>query len=267
MSDPLVTLTTDFGTDSPYVAAMKGIILSRCPDARIIDLSHDIPPQNVRHAAFFLPEAIHWFPDDTLHVVVVDPGVGTDRAILYVEHAGKRLLVPDNGCWTWVRREQTPARVLRVTNSRYWLPGVSSTFHGRDIFAPVAGELCRGLDPVQLGPPVTEWVRLPWPEPRTEGDTCRGEVLFVDHFGNLITNVPGQSLPRWPVRVQVSGQEIIRCVSSYGQAAPGELVVLMSSRSLLEVAQAQGSAARTLDVGVGAPVLVIGASDRQAPAG
>jgi S-adenosylmethionine hydrolase len=256
VTDPLLTLTTDFGTDSPYVAAMKGVLLQRNPSARLIDLSHAIPPQDVRHAAFFLAGALAYWPTGTLHVLVVDPGVGTDRAILYVEHAGQRLLVPDNGCWTWFHRRRGTPTVRQVTNRRYWLPGVSHTFHGRDIFAPVAGELSRGLDPAELGPLVTEWVRLPWPEPKQEGGVIRGEVLFVDHFGNLITNLPGADLPGWPVRVEVGGREITRCVRTYGEAMAGELVVLLSSADLLEVARAQGSAARTLGVGVGTPVTV-----------
>jgi S-adenosylmethionine hydrolase len=125
--------------------------------------------------------------------------------------------------------------------------------------------LCRGLDPIQLGPPVNEWMRLPWPEPRPEDDGGRGEVVFVDHFGNLITNLmPGEGLPSWPVRVQVGGREITRSVRTYGQAAPGELVFLESSSGFLEVAQAQGNAARTLGVGIGAPVVAIGSSDQRA---
>src|SRR5258708_2611532 len=146
MHDPIITLTTDFGEDSPYVAAMKGGILGINSCARLLDLSHQIPPQDVRHASFFLAAAIPYFPSDVLHVIVVDPGVGTDRALLYVVVQGHRLLVPDNGCWTELERGAIgPPKVLRLAEQRYWRQEVSATFHGRDILAPVAGHLSLGL--------------------------------------------------------------------------------------------------------------------------
>src|SRR5262245_62129553 len=159
MPAPLVTLTTDFGEDSPYVAAMKGVILSINPDVRLVDLSHQIPPQDIPSASFFLTAAIPYFPPNTLHVIVVDPGVGTKRALLYVEAGGQRLLVPDNGCWTrLIAAGETPL-VIRMAEPRYWRQPVSPTFHGRDILAPVAGHLSRGVDPRSLGPAVTTWIR------------------------------------------------------------------------------------------------------------
>src|SRR5262249_24106504 len=143
-----------------YVATMKGVILSLNPDARIVDLSHHIPPQDVRHAAFFLASALPHFPPAALHVVVVDPGVGGGRDILSVEVGLQRLLVPDNGCWTLLHEGRPPVRVIRLTDQRYWRHSVSATFHGRDIFAPVAANLSLGLDPRKLGPTVTDWVRM-----------------------------------------------------------------------------------------------------------
>src|SRR5438067_9657108 len=163
MPAPLVTLTTDFGEDSPYVAAVKGVILSVNPDARLLDLGHQLPPQDIPHASFFLTAAIPYFPPGTLHVVVVDPGVGTERALLYVEVGGQRLLAPDNGCWTRLIAAGATPRVIRLAEPRYWRQPVSATFHGRDILAPVAGHLSLGLDPGLLGPAVTKWVR--WDEP------------------------------------------------------------------------------------------------------
>src|SRR6516225_6482541 len=141
MAPSFITLTTDFGTASPYTATMKGVILSLNPDARIVDLSHHIPPQDVRHAAFFLASALPHFPPDALHVVVVDPGVGGGRDVLFVEVGAQRLLVPDNGCWTLLHEGRPPVRVIRVTEPRFWRHPVSATFHGRDIFAPVAANL------------------------------------------------------------------------------------------------------------------------------
>lgn len=261
MAAPLVTLTTDFGEGSCYVAALKGALLSVNPELRPLDLSHSIPPQDVRYASFFLRAAVPYFPPGTLHVVVVDPGVGTERAVLYIEIAGQRLLVPDNGCWTGLcAPERTPQLVLRLTERRYWRPQVSATFHGRDVFAPVAGHLTLGVDPRALGTPVADWVRLEVQAPSLAEEALRGEVIFVDGFGNLITNIPGEAFLRWRdwlVWVMVNGQEVGRQVRTYGEAEPGELVALVSSVDTLEVAVNRGSAAARLGAGVGAAVEVV----------
>src|SRR5438105_1797592 len=170
MQDPLISLTTDFGTGSPYVAAMKGVILGINPAARLVDLSHDVPAQDVRHAAYLLAAAVPYFPASVLHVAVVDPGVGSARAVLYVEVDGHRLLVPDNGCWTFLAGEGCRPLVYRVSEPRFWRQPVSATFHGRDIFAPVAAHLSLGLAPQALGPTVAEWVVLRQRPPRIEAD-------------------------------------------------------------------------------------------------
>jgi S-adenosylmethionine hydrolase len=257
MPDPLITLSTDFGTSSPYVAAMKGVILSLNPAARVVDLSHAIPPQDVDHAAFFLASCLPYFPSDALHVVVVDPGVGSDRAALYVEVARQRLLVPDNGCWTSLELGGEPTRVIRLTESRFWRPQVSSTFHGRDIFAPVAGHLSLGVPPDALGTPASGWVRLAAKAPNLLAEGIDGEVVFVDTFGNLITNIPGTSLgPPDRFHVWVGESEVVYWVRTYAEADPGTLVALLSSTEKLEIAVVQGSAARELRQGVGAPVRV-----------
>ncbi len=257
MAEPVLTLTTDFGTASPYVAALKGSLLSVHPGARLVDLGHDIPPQDVYFAAFFLKAAVPYFPEGTLHVVVVDPGVGTERAVLYVETGGQRLLVPDNGCWTLLPEGPTPLRVRRVTERRYWRPVVSATFHGRDVFAPVAGHLALGLDPQALGPLTTEWVRLTRREPVVGPDGVAGEVVFVDSFGNLLTNLPGTLLGEGGrIRVTVGNRAVDGVVRTYGEADPGSLVALVSSLGTLEVAEVRGNAARRLGVSVGAAVLV-----------
>jgi S-adenosylmethionine hydrolase len=259
MPGPLVTLTTDFGEDSPYAAAMKGVILGINPDARLLDLSHQIPPQDLRHAAFFLAAAVPYFPPGTLHVVVIDPGVGTGRAILYVETAGQRLLVPDNGCWTKLIREGQRPRVIRLAEPRYWRQPVSATFHGRDIFAPVAGHLSHGLDPQLLGPAAEQWVSWDEPAPQLSPRRLAGEVVYVDHFGNLITNIPGQAFLAFaarPVRVTVGGQEVTRRVYSYAEAERGAVVALVSSTDRLEIAVVQGDAARRLGAQLGTAVVV-----------
>jgi S-adenosylmethionine hydrolase len=258
MPDSIITLTTDFGEDSPYVAAIKGVILSINPSARILDLGHQIPPQDTRHAAFFLASAIPYFPPGVIHVVVVDPGVGTERSLLYVEVNGHRLLVPDNGCWSILVRGNSP-RVLKLAEPRYWRQPVSATFHGRDILAPVAAHLSLGLDAQALGPEVSQWARLELPAPRREGNCIHGEVLFVDHFGNLITNIRGSDLSTaaQPFRIKVGEADVSLRVRSYAEAERGAVVALVSSADLLEVAVNQGNAAQRLKATVRTPVVVI----------
>jgi S-adenosylmethionine hydrolase len=261
MTDALITLTTDFGTGSPYVAAVKGVLLTLNPAARVIDLGHEIPPHDLRQAAFFLASTVPYFPAAALHVVVVDPGVGSERAILYVEVAGHRLLVPDNGCWTLLTEGSHHApRVIRLADSHFWRANASPTFHGRDIFAPVAANLSLGLDPRQLGPHTSHWVKLAWPKPSHDESGISGEVVFVDHFGNLITNIPGPAVAELAGRsgcVQIGEATIRRCVRTYAEAEPGTPIVLVSSGGWLEVAVSNGSAARTLGAAVGTPVRVL----------
>jgi S-adenosylmethionine hydrolase len=258
MSEPLITLTTDFGDASPYVAAMKGVIFALHPTARIVDLSHSLPRQDIAHAAFFLPACLPYFPLGTLHIIVVDPGVGTDRAILYVELQRQRLLVPDNGCWTSLSGSELPL-VIRLAESKYWRQPVSPTFHGRDVFAPVAARLAGGLDPHCLGPVVHEWVRWQEPPPITEVSRLAGQVVFVDRFGNLISNIPGEAFQRWakrPVRILVGTNEVPRRVRTYGEADKGELVALISSTERLEIAVVEGNAAQQLHASAGTPIQV-----------
>jgi S-adenosylmethionine hydrolase len=257
MPDPIITLTTDFGAAAPYAAAMKGVILALNPAACLVDLTHQVPPQDVRHAAFFLAAALPYFPPAALHVVVVDPGVGSDRALLYIEAGGRRLLAPDNGCWTLLDGAGA-ARVIRLAEQRFWRQPVSATFHGRDILAPVAAHLSLGTDPAQLGPPVEQWVRLHVPEPRPVMNGYAGEVIFVDDFGNLITNIRAdwQQGPDVLVVGQTTLTAGFRWVTSYAAAAPGALVALRSSVGLLEVAVTQGSAAKRLGAGVGTAVMI-----------
>lgn len=249
-----VTLTTDFGEGSSYVAAMKGALLAVNPAARIMDLTHSIPPQNLTATAYFLGDVLPWFPAGTIHVVVVDPGVGSGRAILCVEWARQIILVPDNGCWAPILRgDGPPPRVYRLEVRRFWRSEVSVTFHGRDIFAPVAGHLSLGVTPADLGPPVTDWVSLTLPSPRVTADSVRGEVVMVDRFGNLLTNVAAADIMGQRI-VEIGGRIIAKSVKTYGDAEPGTLVALMGSTGRLEIAVVSGSAADRLGLGIGANV-------------
>jgi S-adenosylmethionine hydrolase len=260
MPQPIITLTTDFGDDSPYVAAMKGVVLAINPEARLIDLSHQIPPQDLRHAAFFLASAVPYFPTGVIHVIVVDPGVGTERALLAVEVAGHRMLVPDNGCWTLLASEASgPPSVRRLAEPRYWRQSVSATFHGRDILAPAAAHLSLGVPFDALGPAATVWVRLETCPPDLANGCLRGEVVFVDHFGNLVSNIPADAflaLADRPVRITVGEREVPRRVRTYADAEPGRVVALIGSAQRLEIAVTQGSAAQRLQAGVGTPIVV-----------
>jgi len=256
----LITLSTDFGISSPYVASMKGVLLGINADARIVDLSHSLPPQKLRHAAYFLAQAVPYFPAGTLHICVVDPGVGSRRALLYVEAGTQRFLAPDNGVLTEVLKVLGGVKLAReLTETKFWRSAISSTFHGRDILAPVAAHLSLGVAPTELGPVVADFVRLETPAPRQGANWLEGEVTFVDDFGNLITNFPTTILPE-AFRVSVAGQVILRFVRTYAEAQPGELVTLISSDGHLEIALVNGNAAEHLRAGSGTVVMVTSAT-------
>ena len=257
MTPPLITLTTDFGAASPYVAVMKGVILSINPAARVLDLSHAIRPQDVRHASYFLATAVPYFPDSTIHVCVVDPGVGTERAAIYADTGSHRLVGPNNGVFTGVLRRCGCRTARKLTNPRFWRPSVSATFHGRDIFAPVAAHLSLGVSHKELAPEdLADLVELPVRSAVTFGKRWQGEVQFADDFGNLITNIPACKLKSLPVKVSVGGAPpvLLRWVRTYAEASPGELVCLFSSDGFFEVAEVNGNAARRLGVETGAAV-------------
>jgi S-adenosyl-L-methionine hydrolase (adenosine-forming) len=252
-----ITLTTDFGYTSPYVAVMKGVILSINPSACIVDLSHSIRPQDIRHANYFLTTAIPYFPPGTVHVCVVDPGVGSERAGLYVDLGGQCLIGPDNGIFTGLLQKGKKTGIARrLANQHYWRPRISNTFHGRDIFAPVAAHLSLGIDPTLLGPELPEPVILPSHSAVTFGNRWQGEVQFVDDFGNLITNIPTCKLKTLPVKVSIAGSplEMLRWVRAYSDGATGELVSLFSSDGFFEIAEVNGNAAKRLGVTAGAVV-------------
>lgn len=260
MDEAIITLTTDFGTESPYVAAMKGVILGINPRARLVDLTHQVPPQDIRYTTFFLAAALPYFPARSLHVIVVDPGVGTERALLYVELGHLRLLVPDNGCWTELERTiGIKPSVIRLAEPRFWRESVSSTFHGRDILAPVAGHLSLGIDPNRLGPAVSTWVRMELPAPLCQAGQATGEVIFIDHFGNMLTNIGAAALQglKRPLRFVVGDVTVDREVRTYGEAKAGTLAALISSTDYLEFAVSHGSAASLLGAEVGMPVRVL----------
>ena len=269
-----IVLTTDFGLADPYAGVMKGVILGINPAATLIDLSHQIHPQNIRQAAFILGASYRLFPQGSIHVAVVDPGVGTGRRALLVETPTAYFLAPDNGLLSYVLRDylgESPGEQGRVslpanwqayqlTNERYWLHPVSNTFHGRDIFAPVAAHLSLGVPAHELGEPVSEVVWLPAPQLSEHDGTLHGEVIYADHYGNLVTNVPAERIgDAAATSVEIKGHRISG-VSRTFQTDDGRdsetLLALLGSLGYLEIAVANGNAAQILDAGPGEPVRV-----------
>ncbi len=248
---PVITLLTDFGTDDEYVGVMKGVILSLCPSAEVVDLTHGIPPQDRVWAAYILDAGYRYFPPGTIHLVVVDPGVGTDRAILAAEVGDYLVVAPDNGVLTRLLMSNDLGRVVSVTNPDFFRPRVSRTFHGRDIFAPVAAHLALGADLDRLGPEVDPrrggavQLDLPVPEPRPDGELV-GTVVGSDRFGNLMTNIDEGTLATWagvgqPVLL-IGEQRIVGLSSSFADVPPGTPLMIVNSREFLEIAINGGSA-------------------------
>lgn len=247
-----LTLLTDFGTVDGYVAAMKGVIASIAPAATVDDAAHDIPPGDIRAAAWALRRYWRLYPPGTIHVVVVDPGVGGARRPLAAEVAGRLLVAPDNGVATWVFDEAPPTRVVAIANPAFLRERISRTFHGRDVFAPAAAHLAAGVPLTELGPALRDVVRLERPPLGFAPDAIRAEVVHVDRFGNLVTNVPED----WASfgAVHVAGVDVGRVRRTYSDVEPGELLALVGSAGYLEVSVRDGSAAARLGVGRGAPV-------------
>ena len=243
---PIVTLLTDFGTSDSYVAEMKAALLSGAPDAVLVDLSHTVAPGDVRAAAYLLGRTWHRFPAATVHLAVVDPGVGTTRAALAIAAGGHRFVGPDNGLFTAVLRDHEVEVVALAVPA-----GAAPTFHGRDLFAPAAAALLRDAPLHTLGTPflgIPE--RLATGEPRYEGKSIVGEIVYVDRFGTLVTNLTVETVPSYAV-LEVEGLEIGRLRRTYGDVPTGGLLAYEGSGGAIEIAVRDGSAARRLGMGVG----------------
>jgi hypothetical protein len=268
MTNPLIALLTDFGTSDTYVGVMKGVILTRCPTAQFIDITHGIAPQGIRQAAYLLRNVYRYFPAATIFLVVVDPGVGTDRRAVAFRTAHGVFVGPDNGVFSAVLHDLKPAEVIEKVELRT-PPNVSHTFHGRDVFAPAAAGLANGSRLEALGVPLQGSLNAtPLLQPRLEGKTIIGEVVHIDHFGNLITTI---GPCRWASetgllvetseaehitvtnksRVNVRSREIVGIRRTYGATLPGSLLALINSDGYLEIAVNGGSAARVLQAKVG----------------
>jgi S-adenosyl-L-methionine hydrolase (adenosine-forming) len=256
----VITITTDFGHQGPFVGVMKGVMLSRMPEARIIDLTHEIVVHWPAEAGFWLARAFEYFPPGTVHVAVVDPGVGTSREIIAVTANGHVFLAPDNGLLAPVVGRNKGASVVRLTAARLTHFGIhkpSATFHGRDIFAPIAAELAAGrCVPSDLGERQASLVPAWVDEPLVERDAVHGVVITLDHFGNLITNID-EALIRGMEKPRVhAGTHTFEVLRTYGDTRPGEYLALVNSFGVIEIARAEQSAADGLGLGRGAPVAV-----------
>ena len=247
---PLVTLTTDFGMRDPYVAALKGQVLSRCPSTEIVDLTHEIAPGNIVEGALFLAGSIPYFPQDTYHVVVIDPGVGSERRPIVAALGGQIVVCPDNGLLTLICQRSPLEEAFIITNPEFRREEVSATFHGRDIFAPTAGSLAAGRKPREVGESLETilMVRLPEPNYKLEG-TARGEIIHVDRFGNCITNIHRSVLfETKDVQVKMDNVEFQRLSRTYGDVPVEQPLALIGSSDYLEISVNRGSAEDNFDL-------------------
>jgi hypothetical protein len=250
--DPLIVLLTDFGFRDSYVGVMKGVIRTVFRDADVVDLSHNIMPHDVPEAAFVLSASYRYFPEDTIFACVVDPGVGTDRAILCMRANDQTFLAPDNGLLSVIDDQVGHTQLRKVTNEEMFLSDASTTFHGRDIFAPVAAHLANGEDIESVGPPGRYVRKLQLPRPvRAPDGSLRGEIIYIDQFGNLITNIHRSTLEHsfseeGIVEVQVKQRDVQGICQAYGDRPEGRMLALVGSSGYLEVAVNQGSAAKML---------------------
>ncbi len=273
MKRPIITLTTDFGARDAYAAAMKGVILSICADATLVDVSHDIERHNVAEAAYVLASASTHFPDNSIHVAVVDPGVGSSRRPVALETPSGVYICPDNGTLTHVLSESgaripesgagkatetveipEDCRAYELDKPEFWLPRVTRTFHGRDVFAPVAAHIANGVSLSKLGSRIKSAMCLPIASRASDGDTITGSIVHIDTYGNLITDIPASDAPR-ESEVSVAGRSIQGLSESYSESV-GELLAIIGSRNTLEIAFGEGDARSYLKALVGDRVVV-----------
>ncbi|MEP6923322.1 MAG: SAM-dependent chlorinase/fluorinase [Pyrinomonadaceae bacterium] len=258
----LITLLTDFGTRDYFVGAMKGAVLSVNPEAAIVDITHHSPPHNIRAAAFTLFAAHSTFPKDTIHVCVVDPGVGSERRAILAITDNYLFVAPDNGVLSLIYAQEPNVRVFHITNDRFFRQPVSTTFHGRDIFAPVAGALSRGVLPAELGEETRDFVRFEVIKPRQlDEHTVQAEIVHIDHFGNCITNFRHEDLPTdfhaHNLTAEIGNQKISKMQNFFAQAVrDGELFMIFGSAGFLEIVVFQHSAAKLLKAEIGERVLL-----------
>lgn len=261
MSRPVVTLTTDYGTNDHLVGTVKGVILKINPDATIVDITHNVVPFDVLDGALAIASAYKYFPPKTVHLVIVDPGVGTERRPLLVSGEQQFFVGPDNGVFSLIYEREERITVRHVTAQHYFLNPVSKTFHGRDVFAPVAAWLTKAWQSQSFGEEISEYARFSLPKPKVADGLVKGLVLRVDAFGNLMTNLtpadlPEQTLKNGAIKLQVANKDVTRLVETFAQGEAGVPVAFLGSSGFIEIAVNKGSAAKQLGVGRGVAVTV-----------
>lgn len=260
MASSIITLLTDFGETDGFVGTMKGVIYGVNPEARIVDISHDIEPQDISSGAFVLRNSYQFFPADTIHVVVIDPGVGSERRILCVAANKHYFIAPDNGVLKYIYDECSNVYAVKVSNKRYFLPSVSRTFHGRDIFAPVAAHIATGLKIDELGTEVTDYERGDIPKLEETSESIAGEIVYIDRFGNLISNIPFNRLRRESGdirRILFKGRILDHLCHSYSDGRRNEPIALVGSSGFLEIACNLANAKEKLNGKIGEKISVI----------
>jgi len=261
LTNPIITLTTDYGTNDHLVGVLKGVILKINPDAQIIDITHQVTPFDLLDAALSIASAYSYFPPRSIHVVIVDPGVGTERRPILVSGQNHYFIAPDNGVLSGVYEKEHPVVVRHITSEHYFLQPVSKTFHGRDVFVPVAAWLSKNWQPASMGEEITDFKRFAMPKPKEADGLLKGAVLKVDAFGNLITNfrmedLPANAVDRGEVQLQIGSHPVTKFVPTFAHGPAGEAVAYIGSSGFLEVAMNKGNASRTLGLGRGTPVLL-----------
>ncbi len=253
MKTKFIALLSDFGADDPFVGTMKGVLLSKAPNLSIIDITHHIPPQDIQTAAFYLMAAMPYMPRHTLFMAVVDPTVGTGRGIIWAKTEHYQFIAPDNGLISWVEQREKIVETRFINNSGLFMENISSTFHGRDIMAPVAAAIAKGLPEKKIGPILNEYRRLPYPRPERAGNRVTGQVIAIDHFGNVITNIDREHLNAKAI-FNVSSRMLKGLKLTYASVQEGEPLALIGSFGFLEFSVRNGSFARTFEVKIGTPV-------------
>jgi S-adenosylmethionine hydrolase len=260
----VVTLTTDFGTSDHFVGVLRGVIIKINPDVELVDLCHDVNSYDVFDAAFTLVQSYRYFPSDTIHLVVIDPGVGTARRPILVRTLEYKFVAPDNGVLSLVYEREEAVEVRHITADHYFLNPVSNTFHARDVFAPVVGWLSKGVEVDKFGDPITDYAKFASPKPKQVSDNLiKGVTIKVDKFGNLITNITPQDVPQLfsdnppPFKIVINSQEVTRLNLAYSMGKPSEIFAIVGSSGFLEICTNRGSAAKALNVTRGAEVGVM----------
>lgn len=260
MPKPIITLTTDFGLQDYYVGALKGVMLNIAPDVRLVDISHDVPPQDIMAGAWVMQNAAPLYPKNTVHLVVVDPGVGTERKAIALKIEGHYFVGPDNGIFSLLAKNNT-FQAIHLTNKDYWRSAPSNTFHGRDIFAPVAAHLSTGVDLNELGEPIDELETYRWASPIADKDGLQGWILHVDKFGNLITNLSAsiidEVVEEKEVKIYVGNTILTDIVTTFGSVVEGEPAAYIGSSGMLEIAINKGDAQEMLGIKKGAQISLV----------